>query len=731
MKKLISAILSIFVVAVAVAQNYPVTQNLGNTPNTLVQTNSIRAGQGIILGSFTDTAAANALPYLKNYTGAAIWCTADSSIYVRQKSSTAAFWFKIGGAGGGATGSFWNLTGNTIAAVPAGFGLGTNSADNLPLKTDNTTRVILPSTGLARQSGGAWKSMMFDTTNFTWGYGDGTNIYNSDGTLSGNRTVTTGGNEINFYTDASNYFKYTPSTQGVEALMTNGNYSTYFNVDAGNGVYMYGKDATVGGIGGFVSAYADGTELELNYNNNITGLLNNYKFGNVYSLLATENPYVGLAIDSVIGTYIGKGVSTNDHRSIRGLRVLPDWQIYMDSIDAGGTANDSVLVVQDNGKVVRRNAAAFGGSSVALSSITAATAANTIDNGDYKQRWQWNTLSLANGLSIESTSTDAAGNQQELVGIRLSGANSQLGQTTKSLVVSNAHTGSGSENYAVDITASGASSANYGVRVTATGTASNNYGLFVSASGGTNNYSLITAAGNVGIGTSTPSELLSVGASGSTKGVISLAGNTSGKVIIQPAAAAGTYTLTLPTTDGASGEFLQTDGSGVLTWAAAGGGSAAGNFGNLQINRNGAFATPGSDSLDYENATGLTVKNDVNVTGTGKVFYGRWKARVDSTTSSATPTINTDNIDIYKLTAQAADITSFTTNLSGTPYDGDIIEIVITGTAARAITWGSSFVSTTVTLPTTTSSTTTLTVILQYYKSSSYGNNKWHCVNYY
>lgn len=32
------------------------------------------------------------------------------------------------------------------------------------------------------------------------------------------------------------------------------------------------------------------------------------------------------------------------------------------------------------------------------------------------------------------------------------------------------------------------------------------------------------------------------------------------------------YTLTLPTSDGASGEFLQTNGSGVLTWAAAGGG---------------------------------------------------------------------------------------------------------------------------------------------------------------
>jgi len=130
------------------------------------------------------------------------------------------------------------------------------------------------------------------------------------------------------------------------------------------------------------------------------------------------------------------------------------------------------------------------------------------------------------------------------------------------------------------------------------------------------------------------------------------------------------------------------------------------------------LANGGTNSTDYRTAT-ETLTNK------------RWTARVGSTTSSATPTINTDNYDVYKLTAQTNDITSFTTNLSGTPADGDILEIQITGTAARAITWGSSFVSTTVTLPTTTTTTVTLTVIFQYYTTSSYGNNKWHCVNYY
>ena len=98
--------------------------------------------------------------------------------------------------------------------------------------------------------------------------------------------------------------------------------------------------------------------------------------------------------------------------------------------------------------------------------------------------------------------------------------------------------------------------------------------------------------------------------------------------------------------------------------------------------------------------------------------------RVGSTTSSATPTINTDNVDIYKLTAQTVDITSFTTNLTGTPTDGQVLIIEITGTAARAITWGSSFEASTVALPTTTVTTAMLAVGFIYNSVTS----KWRCM---
>ena len=126
--------------------------------------------------------------------------------------------------------------------------------------------------------------------------------------------------------------------------------------------------------------------------------------------------------------------------------------------------------------------------------------------------------------------------------------------------------------------------------------------------------------------------------------------------------------------------------------------------------------TTGTDETRYVNAKQVA---SVAQTMTNK----RVTKRVGTTTSSATPTINTDNYDMYTLTAQAADITSFTTNLSGTPTDGQTLIIRIKGTAARAITWGASFAASTVALPTTTVSTDMLTVGFIYDSASS----KWVC----
>lgn len=99
--------------------------------------------------------------------------------------------------------------------------------------------------------------------------------------------------------------------------------------------------------------------------------------------------------------------------------------------------------------------------------------------------------------------------------------------------------------------------------------------------------------------------------------------------------------------------------------------------------------------------------------------------RFVTTTQSSTPTINTDNTDIASITALAQAITSMTTNLTGTPVAGDYLQIQITDNGtARAITWGASFASTTVTLPTTTVISTLLRVGFQWDTVAA----KWQCI---
>lgn len=114
----------------------------------------------------------------------------------------------------------------------------------------------------------------------------------------------------------------------------------------------------------------------------------------------------------------------------------------------------------------------------------------------------------------------------------------------------------------------------------------------------------------------------------------------------------------------------------------------------------------------------------VALANTATLTNKRITKRTGTTASSATPTINTDNVDFYSITAQAEAITSMTTNLSGTPTEGQTLWLAITGTAARAITWGTSFESSTVTLPTTTVTTARLDVGLVWNTVTS----KWRCV---
>lgn len=134
-----------------------------------------------------------------------------------------------------------------------------------------------------------------------------------------------------------------------------------------------------------------------------------------------------------------------------------------------------------------------------------------------------------------------------------------------------------------------------------------------------------------------------------------------------------------------------------------------------------------SDSTVTRSGAGQIAVEGVDIpsiSSTHTLTNKRVTKRTGTTASSATPTINTDNVDFYSITAQSEAITSFTTNLSGTPTEGQTLWIAITGTAARAITWGASFEASTVALPTTTVTTNRLDVGFVWNSVT----NKFRCV---
>jgi hypothetical protein len=65
----------------------------------------------------------------------------------------------------------------------------------------------------------------------------------------------------------------------------------------------------------------------------------------------------------------------------------------------------------------------------------------------------------------------------------------------------------------------------------------------------------------------------SLGVAGATLGTLSMSGNTSGTITIQPQAAAGTYNFNLPTDAGTTGQFLTSEAGGAspMTWTSLGG----------------------------------------------------------------------------------------------------------------------------------------------------------------
>lgn len=184
--------------------------------------------------------------------------------------------------------------------------------------------------------------------------------------------------------------------------------------------------------------------------------------------------------------------------------------------------------------------------STPISSLTAATGTNSIDNTTFLQTWNWTGMT-GGGISLNAATTAGVSNHK-LFQANLSGALSTPGISSYAGWFTNTHTGTTIDNY--------------GIRAVASGGTTNTGGYF----------------------------------SGTEVGINIVAGS-----------------LALNSSAGTSGQVLTSAGANTLpTWTTPTLTSPAGNYGNLQLNRNGAFATPASDSLSF-NSAALNVKGDVGI----------------------------------------------------------------------------------------------------------------------
>ncbi len=177
--------------------------------------------------------------------------------------------------------------------------------------------------------------------------------------------------------------------------------------------------------------------------------------------------------------------------------------------------------------------------------------------------------------------------------------------------------------------------------------------------------------------------VLTLGVANTTLGDFVLEGSTSGAVTVQPAAAAGTWSLTLPTSGGTNGYLLSTNGSGVTSWVASSGTgtvttvsvAAANGFSGTVAN---ATTTPAITIV----AGAITPSS---VTSTGPVVGS---AQTVSVSGAAIATNYSSGMNVYFTAANSA---TTTVSAPSNAVDAGNLTYIITQGTSSVIAWNAIF----------------------------------------
>lgn len=395
---------------------------------------------------------------------------------------------------------------------------------------------------------------------------------------------------------------------------------------------------------------------------------------------------------------------TNTLLSVSGPNANPAWQTLSYMID------NAINSASTQGTILYRNATSWSALNPGVNNQFLQTKGSSANP-------QWSTAVTSVDVSGGTTGLTTSGGPVTSTGtITLSGtlaiANGGTGQTTASAAF----------NALSPITSTGdliiGNGANSATRL---GIGSNTYVL--TSNGTTASWQPATGGGSGTVAFGTAGQLtyygstgttvsgnanatisggaLTLGVAGTTAGSTVFSGSTSGAVTVKSAAAAGTWTMTLPTTAGNNGYVLSTDGTGITSWIATSGGGGTVTSVNVSggttglttsggpVTGSGTITLAGTLAISNGGTGQTTASAGFNalspITTTGDLIIGNGTNSAARLAIGTNGYVLTSNGTTASWAASTGGVTSFSAGTTGlTPSTGTTGAITLAGTLGVA-----------------------------------------------